>query len=567
VHAFDANPLLCVVHDDADVRALLVHDLAERFGSQYLIEGYAGPDDALAALSRHADLGRRVAAVFTADSPACGGDAFRVQLRVLHPAARRVLLVGRGEWGKAHPAVHAMRTGQAESYIFVPWALRERWLYLPVTELLADWEASQRPVVEMARIVGDEWDPRTRALRDFLSRIGVPFGFYAGESDEARRILHDAGVDRPQGPVLTFRNSGAVLVDPSYQRLAEALGFPTDPEFGRCDLAIVGGGPAGLAAAVYGASEGLSAVVIDDNIPGGQAGTSSRIRNYLGFPTGLSGRDLTNRAIEQAWFFGARFVLSKRVTAIAATGEEYVVQLADGATILARTVLVATGVSWRRLGIPSLESLNGVGVVYGAAASDAGGVEAARVFVVGAGNSAGQAAVHLARSAASVTVLVRGDRLGATMSDYLVRQLEETPNIEVRLRTEIVGGGGSGRLRALTVRDHARGVTEEVRADALYVMIGARPHTEWLAGTLARDEQGYLLTGADLADQDLQPWPLVRPPMLLETSLPGVFAAGDVRAGSVKRVASAVGGGSIAVQLAHLRLAELDAGRKRDLAI
>jgi thioredoxin reductase (NADPH) len=567
VHASDAKPLLCIVHDDADVRALLVHDLAERFGTQYVIEDHADADDALPALRRHAQLGQRVAAVFTADSSACGGDSFRAQVHALHPAARRVLMVGRGEWDKTHPAVALMRTGQAESYIFVPWALRERWLYLPVTELLADWEASQRPPVEVAQIVGEEWEPRARALRDFLSRVGVPFGFYARDSDGARRILDDAAVDGARGPVLSFRNSGTVLLDPSRERLAEALGFPTHPELGRCDLAIVGGGPAGLAAAVYGASEGLTTVVIDDDIPGGQAGTSSRIRNYLGFPTGLSGRDLTTRAMEQAWFFGARFVLSKRVSAITPAGAEYLVEFAGGATMAARTVLIATGVSWRRLGIPALEALNGAGVFYGAAAAaDTGDVDGTHVFVVGAGNSAGQAAVHLARSAASVTVLVRRDRLGATMSDYLVRQLEETPNIEIRLSTEIIDGGGAGRLSTLTLRDHARELTEEVSADALYVMIGAVPHTEWLAGTLARDDQGYIITGVGLAEQDAHPWPLARPPMLLETSLPGVFAAGDVRAGSIKRVASAVGGGSIAVQLIHLRLAELDAAREHDLA-
>jgi thioredoxin reductase (NADPH) len=557
VRASDGKPLLCVVHDDADVRGLLVRDLAERFAGHYLIEEYPDADSALAALRAHAERGRRVAAVFAADSSPCGGDIFRARVRALHPDARRVLLVGRGEWDRVHPAVGAMRTGQAESYIFVPWALRERWLYLPVTELLADWEASQRAAVEVAQIVGDDWEPRARVLRDFLSRVGIPFGFHTPDSPEARRILAEAGVDGQRRPVLAFR-TGTVLVDPSHQRLAEALGFPTQPEAGVCDLAIVGGGPAGLAAAVYGASEGLSTVVVDADIPGGQAGTSSRIRNYLGFPTGLSGRDLTNRAIEQAWFFGARFALSKRVTAIGHAGEHHRVELQDGATITARTVLIATGVTWRRLGIPSLEALNGAGVFYGAAVADARLAAGARVYVVGAGNSAGQAAVHLARSAASVTLLVRRDRLGATMSDYLVRQLEETANIEIRLRTEITGGGGEGRLSSLTLRDDTRGVVEEVAADALYVMIGAEPHTDWLAGTLARDDQGYILTGPALAGQP--GWPLQRPPMLLETSVPGVFAAGDVRHGSVKRVASAVGGGSIAVQLAHLRLGELDTG-------
>jgi thioredoxin reductase (NADPH) len=295
-------------------------------------------------------------------------------------------------------------------------------------------------------------------------------------------------------------------------------------------------------------------------VPGGQAGTSSRIRNYLGFPTGVSGRDLTTRALEQGWFFGAHFILTKPVTGIVKAGEHYHLELGGTSAIMARTVIIATGVTWRRLGGASLEALHGAGVYYGAAASDTISTEGAHIFIVGAGNSAGQAAVHLARSAAEVTLLVRGERLGASMSDYLVRQLEQTPNIRVRLRTELIDATGTGHLTGLTLRDNAHGATEEVPADALYVMIGAHPHTDWLAGTLARDDQGYILTGPDLIAQNgphKPAWPLPRPPMLLETSLPGVYAAGDVRHGSTKRVASAVGNGSIAVQLAHLRLAEL----------
>jgi thioredoxin reductase (NADPH) len=346
-------------------------------------------------------------------------------------------------------------------------------------------------------------------------------------------------------------------VDPSHEELATTLGFSTEPEQRHCDLAIVGAGPAGLAAAVYGASEGLATVVIEEELPGGQAGTSSRIRNYLGFPAGMSGRDLANRALEQAWFFGARFVLSKRVTGIGPMGNEYQVELEGAPALAARTVIIATGVTWRRLGVPTVEALQGAGVYYGAAASDARTMQNADVFIVGAGNSAGQAAVHLAASAASVTLLARGERLSNSMSDYLVRQLEETPNIHVRTRTEVTGATGTSRLTSLTLRDRHRELSENVRADALYIMIGAHPHTDWLAGTLGRDEAGYILTGEDIALQDERRWPLDRAPMLLETTSPGVFAAGDLRYGSVKRVASAVGNGSVAVQLAHRRLAEL----------
>ena len=325
----------------------------------------------------------------------------------------------------------------------------------------------------MVRLIGEEWEPRTHHLREVFSRIGIPYGFYEPQAATARELLDAAGLDGQTLPVLALR-SGKVLVDPSYAEIATVLGFPTEPEAERYDLAIVGAGPAGLAAAVYGASEGLTTVAIDAELPGGQAGTSSRIRNYLGFPTGLSGRDLTNRALEQAWFFGARLVLSRRATAIRPAGTEYVVELDGGRKLTARTVLISTGVSWRRLDVPSLEAMQGAGVFYGAAASDAAPVEGADVFIVGAGNSAGQAAVHLSRSAATVTLVVRGDRLAASMSDYLVRQLDATPNIRIRLRTEVVRGAGTSRLTGLTLRDTAAGAEEEVPADALYVMIGAR---------------------------------------------------------------------------------------------
>jgi len=533
-----------------------VQELEARFGVQYEIEAHAGAPDAVRALGEHAASGRAVAAVLVGDTSPCGGGEFRASIRELHPHTRRVLILGRGEWRNQHPAVDAMRTGQAEAYVFVPWGLPERWLYLPMTELLADWEALQRPPLEAARIVGEEKERRAHELRDLFSHIGIPFGFYAAGSPEGAAILELAQLTPAQLPVVAFA-TGTVLVDPSYERIVEALGFSTEPEARHCDLAIVGGGPAGLAAAVYGASEGLQTVLLDHAVPGGQAGTSSRIRNYLGFPTGLSGRDLTNRALEQAWFFGARFVLSKRVTGLAPVGDGYRIELDGAESVEARTVVVCTGVTWRRLAVPSLDLLLGAGVFYGAARSDAVAVSGARVFIVGAGNSAGQAAVHLAAAGAYVTIVHRGASLADSMSDYLVRELEETPAITIRLRSEVVEASGRTHLTGLTLRSAVDASTEEVAADLLYVMIGAEPHTEWLDGVLARDEQGYVLTGSEVTAQDRFAWRLERPPMLLETSLPGVFAAGDVRRGSVKRVASAVGDGSIAVQFAHARLAEL----------
>jgi len=534
---------------------LLERDLRERFGGHYDIEAHPDAPAALAAAGRQAEAGRALAAVFVADSAACGGAEFRTTLREAHPLVRRVLIVGRGEWRTAHPAVDAMRTGQAESYVFVPWHPRERWLYLPVSEVLADWEAS-RPAPDVVQIVGEEWEPRAQRLRDVFSLIGIPFGFYGPASAEAESIRERAPEAADGLPLVAFR-TGTVLVDPSDERISEALGFSTTPETSHCELAIVGAGPAGLAAAVYGASEGLATLVIDPGFPGGQAGTSSRIRNYLGFPTGLSGRDLANRALEQAWFFGARFVLARRVTALTPAGEGYRLELDDGTAVDARIVVVATGVSWRRLAVPGLDDLLGAGVFYGAALSDPVAVAGARVFIVGAGNSAGQAAAHLAASGASVTLIVRGSSLRASMSDYLVRELEGIPSVAVRLRTEVVGVSGKTRLTSVKLRSNVDGAAEESPVDALCVMIGADPHTEWLHGVLSCDRDGYLLTGPDVLAHGAPSWPLDRPPWLLETSLPGVFAAGDVRHGSVKRVGSAVGEGSIAVQLAHLRLAEL----------
>jgi thioredoxin reductase (NADPH) len=548
------KPALRIVHADADVRTALAGALAERFGGGYDVEAHADGEAVAAALRADADGGRRVAIVFSDESPVGGSARLLELVHELHPTARRIVLIGRGEWSNEHPAVDAMRSGQVDSYVFVPWGPRERWLYLPVTEFLADWEALQPPDYVAAHLVGGEFDARAYGLRDVLSRIGVPAEFSPTGSEAGSRLLDRHGLSGEQRPVLVFR-AGSALVDPTHERVATALGFATQPQLDRCDLVVVGGGPAGLAAAVYGASEGLSTSVIEPLLPGGQAGTSSRIRNYLGFPNGVSGRDLTNRAMEQAWFFGARFVLARRAVGLKPAGDHHRVELEGGSAIEARAVVLATGVTWHRLSVPSIEEWLGAGIHYGAAVFDAS-VAGAHVLVVGGGNSAGQAAVHLAREAASVTLVVRGERLAASMSDYLVRELDAMPNVRIALGTEVVAGAGAGRLERVTLRDRRTGSDESVAADALYVMIGARPETDWLDGVVARDEQGYVLTGRDVIGAGTG-WPLERPPMLMETSRPGVFAAGDVRHGSVRRVASAVGGGSIAVQLVHLRLAEL----------
>jgi thioredoxin reductase (NADPH) len=551
------KPLFFLVDDDASRLEAFTAALRRRFGGDYQVAGERSPAAALTALGR-LGAGAEVAMLLAPTSMAeMDGTEYLVRAHELHPDAKRVLLVGRGGWAAAHPLVRAMTLGLVDYYLFDPWGEPERWLFQPVTQVLADWAGSRAPAFEAVSIVGERWAARSHELRDLFSRIALPHGFHQPDSEAGRALLDQAGQDGATLPVLVFR-SGQVLTDPPNAELAEVLGFPSRAGDRAYDVAVVGGGPAGLAAAVYAASEGLRTLVVEPTVFGGQAGTSSLIRNYLGFPHGLSGDDLANRAMEQAWLFGAEFLLSQRATSLTVKGDDRVLALSGGDEVTTRTVILASGVAWRRLGVPSLEALRGAGVFYGAAAAEARATEGQHVYVVGGGNSAGQAAVHLARWAATVTILVRGDGLAATMSDYLVREIEALPNVAVRPRTEAVAGQGRGRLEALTLQDHSDGTTTTVPATALFVMIGAEPRTEWLAGVVERDPSGYVLTGHDLLRDGSPPpgWPLARPPLLFETSVPGVFAAGDVRHRSVKRVASAVGAGAIVVQLVHEYLAE-----------
>ena len=552
------KPLFFLVDDDAPRLEAFAAALRRRFSGDFQVVDQRSPTAALATLER-LDAGTEVAMLIAATSMAeMDGIELLVRAHELQPEAKRVLLVGRGQWAEAHPMVRAMTLGQVDYYLFDPWGEPERWLYQPVSQFLADWAARRAPAFEEIRIVGERWADRSHELRDLFSRIALPHGFYEPDSETGRELLAQAiSAGASSLPVLVFR-SGQVLADPSNAEIAESLGFRSRAEGQAYDVAVVGGGPAGLAAAVYATSEGLRTLVLEPTIFGGQAGTSSLIRNYLGFPHGISGDDLANRAMEQAWLFGAEFVLAQRATSLAVDGGDRILGLSDGNQVTARTVVIASGVAWRRLGVPSLEALRGAGVFYGAAGAEARAMEGQHVFVVGGGNSAGQAAVHLARWAATVTILVRGDGLAATMSDYLVKEIEALPNVTVRPRTEAVGGQGRGRLEALTLRDNTGDTTQTVPATALFVMIGAEPHTEWLDGVVERDPRGYLLTGHDLLRDGRPPpgWPLARPPLLFETSVPGVFAAGDVRHRSVKRVASAVGAGAIVVQLVHEYLGE-----------
>ncbi|HSO52172.1 MAG TPA: FAD-dependent oxidoreductase, partial [Actinomycetes bacterium] len=538
------HPILFLVDDRPKVLEALAGDLERRFGADHRVLTRTSPGAALEALEGLARDGQEVALVVAGQRMAeLPGVRLLLKAHDLHPSAKRVLLVGRREWTPANPAVRAMTLGQIDTYLFEPWLPVARFLDLPISQVLADWVPSQGPSFEGIRIVGPRWGTRSHELRDMLTRMGIPHGWYQAETAAGRRLLEEAGEDGSRLPVVLF-HSGQVFVDPSDAELAEALGFGTRPGAGSYDLVIVGAGPAGLAAAVYAASEGLDTLVVEPQVAGGQAGTSAMIRNYLGFPRGIGGGDLANRALEQAWLFGANLVLAQRATGLRADGPRRLVRLSEGSEVTAEAVVVASGVSWRRLGVPELEALVGAGVFYGAAGAEARAMEGQEVFVVGAGNSAGQAALHLARYAATVTLLVRGPALAKSMSEYLIQELEQGPNVAVRLRTQVVGGLGGHRLEGLVLRHRDTETIEEVPAAALFVMIGGEPRTEWLAG-VERDERGYILTGHDLLGPDGSPagWPLQRPPLLLETSIPGVFAAGDVRHRSVKRVASAVGEG------------------------
>jgi thioredoxin reductase (NADPH) len=551
--------VIFVVADDGRLVDALAADLGRRFGGDYRIVAERSPAGALATLERLAGADEPVALVIAARRmEGLDGLALLLRARELHPSAKRVLLEHRGEWTSGQPVVRAMTLGQLDYVLFRPWLPVEQYLYLPVSEFLAAWEKSRGEGAEAIQIVGRRWAARSHELRDTLARVGIPFGFYPDDSPDGRRLLEQAGEDGSRLPVVLFRR-GLVLVDPTHAELTRALGMRTSPAGGGCDVLIVGAGPAGLAAAVYAASEGFAAQVLEPAVPGGQAGTSSHIRNYLGFPYGLSGDELAQRAVQQAWLFGADFILAQAATGLRARGRDRLVRLSDGGEVATRAVILAMGVAWRRLGVPALEALNGAGVFYGSAGGEARALRGEDVFVVGAGNSAGQAAIHLSAYAASVTIVTIDERLGEFMSDYLVRKVEATPNIAVLLHTEVVDGHGRQRLEGLTLRDRHTGATREVPASAMFVLIGAEPRTDWLEGTVERDERGYLLTGRDLMGADGRPppgWPLERQPLPLETSLPGVFAVGDVRYRSVKRVASAVGEGSIAVQLVHEYLAD-----------
>jgi thioredoxin reductase (NADPH) len=550
------EPVLLLVHDPR-THDRVEEELRKRYGADYQVITTGSVQETLGVLGQLRDDQRQVSLVL-ADQwlPEATGTELLARVRQLHPAARRVLLITWGDQTIAEPMLRATVLGDIDAYVVKPGTPPDEHFHRFVTEQLDEWGRSNLPGLEAVRVVGEEWAARSHELRELLGRNGIPFGFYPADSPAGQRLLQEAGAAGTALPAVALFD-GRILADPSNAEVGEALGVQTKP--GGCyDVTVIGAGPAGLAAAVYGASEGLSTVVLEPEAIGGQAGTSSLIRNYLGFPTGVSGADLAVRAYTQAWNFGAEYVYGNPATGLRPEGSDLVVTVADGSEVRSRAVVVATGMAYRRLGIPALDALTGAGVFYGAAASEARAMKGSEVFVVGGANSAGQAAVHLARYAAQVTVLVRGRSLADSMSEYLIRAIESAPNIAVRYGVAVTGGTGQSRLEGLTLTDLESGAAETVNAVALFVLIGAEPRTQWLLNAVRRDQSGFVITGTDLL-QDGQPdgqWPLRRLPMFLESSLPGVFAVGDVRGGNIKRVASAVGEGSIAVAFVHQVLHE-----------
>jgi thioredoxin reductase (NADPH) len=546
------RPRVLVVEDESEARARIRDELERRYGGDYRIRCEGSALDALAKLERWRDASEPVALVL-ADQwmPDLTGEEFLARAKALYPNAKRAMLVAFGAWGDRRTAdamLRAMARGRMDYYVLKPWRRGDEYFHRTVTEFLHEWQRASSASPQEIAVICERRSPRAHRLRDLLARNGVPHVVHETDSGEGRRMLAEAGQEGTREPVVVLLGGG-VLVDPTDVELAGAYGVSTTLEDrSDFDVAVVGAGPAGLAAAVYASSEGLATLVVERESIGGQAGSSSLIRNYLGFARGVSGSDLAQRAFQQAWIFGARFLHTREVTALHPGEGRHVLALSDGSEATATAVVLATGISYRRLGIPELEALVGTGVFYGASVSEARAHAGEEVYVVGGGNSAGQAAVHLSRYAERVTILVRRGSLAETMSSYLIAEIDAAENIRVRRHAEVAGCAGDGVLEAITLRDPLSGRTEIVPAAALFILIGAEPHTSWLPEAVTRNSWGYLLTGPDLPAGS---WPLARPPLMLETSLPGVFAVGDARNGSTKRVASAVGEGSVVIEQVH----------------
>ncbi|MEV7543731.1 FAD-dependent oxidoreductase [Streptomyces sp. NPDC089915] len=545
-----ARTVILTVDDDPGVSRAIARDLRRHYGGGYRIVRAESGESALEAL-RELKLRGDLVAVILADyrMPQMNGVEFLEQALGVYPGARRVLLTA---YADTHAAIDAINVVDLDHYLLKPWDPPEEKLYPVLDDLLTAWRSSDHRPVPATKVVGHRWSAPSSEVREFLARNQVPYRWYSSDEPEGRRLLEAAGADGLRLPLVVTAD-GTALVAPEVPELAARVGLATTPAAAFYDLVVIGGGPAGLGAAVYGASEGLRTVLVERSATGGQAGQSSRIENYLGFPDGVSGAQLTGRARRQATRFGAEILTAREVTGLEANGPARIVRFSDGSSVAAHSVILATGVSYRQLGAPGCEDLTGRGVYYGSSLTEAASCEGQDVYVVGGANSAGQAAVYLARGAKSVTLLVRGESLTASMSHYLIQQIEEAPNITVRPRTVVDAAHGEGHLERLALRDAVTGATELVDAQWMFVFIGAAPLTDWLDGTVLRDEHGFILAGPDLTPDGRPPaeWELDRPPYHLETNVPGVFVAGDARAQSAKRVASAVGEGAMAVMLVH----------------
>jgi thioredoxin reductase (NADPH) len=550
------KPILLIVDDDPQVLAAVRRDLRSRYRESYTVMSAASGDDALNAMRELKSRGDSLAMLICDQRmPGMMGSEVLAKSRPIYPLARRVLLTA---YSDIDAAVKAINEAHLDHYLSKPWDPPEERLYPAVDDLLDAWQAESLPEAKGLRLVGHQWSPQSHAIKDFLASNLIPYRWLEVTRDaDACTLLDAAGVSTEGLPALFFDDGSPVMRNPDPRQVAERLGKPMTAAFEVYDLAIVGAGPAGLGAAVYGASEGLRTILLDRHAPGGQAGTSSRIENYLGFPAGVSGSELTRRALSQAQRLGAEFLVPLEVTGMSIEGGYKRLTLGDGRQIVARALLASTGMSYREHPASGIAEHTGAGVYYGAATTEAAAFRDRRVLVVGGGNSAGQGAIYLARYAKEVEIVVRRESLRDTMSQYLIEQIEKTPNIRLRPGTEIERVEGEGHVERVTLKSLADGSMRTEDADALFIFIGTSPRCGWLAADVLRDAKGFVLTGRDLmaADGYARIWKEQRDPLILETSVPGVFAAGDLRAGAMNRVASAVGEGSMVVRLAHEYLA------------
>ena len=556
---------IVIVSRDPGAREILHRELSKRYGADYQILACGRPAGLAPWMRDLRTAGLPVALVIGG----VGGqdrDGIEVlsAIRAIDPTALRVAAVRWGDWPSERSIFDAVTVGTLDHWVWRPVQTPDEEFHRSITEFLREWSSGRGGGFEPVQLIGERWSARSQELRDLFARHRIPAGFYDATSGQARQMLADLGLASPELPVVALRFAAeqATLVNPSNPEIADAFGVMTPISPGEVfDVAVAGAGPAGLAAAVYASSDGLRTVVAEHEAIGGQAGTSSMIRNYPGFSQGISGATLAEETWRQAWTFGTTFRYMRQAESLSGKDGHYRLRLSDGGVLAARTVVIATGATYRRLGIPRLEDLQGRGVFYGAAVSEAPAMRGRTVFVAGGGNSAGQTALHLAKWASQVTILVRAKSLADTMSDYLIRQIGSAPNIDVCYRVQVADGTGTGHLESLVLEDTASGARRSVPADALFVLIGSQPRTQWLGDCVARDRRGFILTGPDLPAGTR--WPPGRPPLPLETSLPGVFAAGDVRRGSVNRVASAVGEGAATIPLVHRYLHTTAAASRR----